>query len=833
MPSRKLPFLLVMFVVSHAHTLAQGLTPGAVAVPYSQARHDALIKQYRNGEREAALSSLSAWVSGDARHQLSAAQSVRVLADYLVWQQEQGHAAAAIAVIQTIAPEQLPDYALDALFSAARALRQVTLEAMVVQVLMRRHPMAFDARLKQTYWLIDSSQLPAAEAGLPALRQIAAGTVQQVQVLEAEELLAETREKWIAAIDLYARALALAPHRKDLQRQRLFLLSRTGAATFALEQARSGQAAAGPLFTPEEMRQLEQRAISDELKWALRDREVFGDERRFDALTTVLLKIEHLRNALADVPQMRELRASLDNDYLVALVARGRNDQAIALFHERQRQGIRFPYYVLAAVADACAQERDSRQAVQLYEQALKEGGNHLRMPSEAHIGLFYAYLDTGRFRSAEQLLVELEAATPLRNNLGKPNPEYLAIQSLQARYLLYTEREKLALERFEILHDVAPFNEDFSLGLAQALGQRGQMDASLSLLQAILTDRPTSLDARASYASALLAANRIGEGSRLVAQLQREFPEAAMVQRLVRANDALRGPSVEIASSAGRSSSGGGSVANSEQRIAVRGNSALFNDQWRVHAQKIFVHANTDQGNISRQRSEAGISWLNERWKIGAGLHHTAQASLAAGATAALTYRIDDQWRWSAFADSNSINLSAKAYADGVRGSEYNTGIVYVVNESRQFDTLYQHIGFSDGNRRHALSLSWSERWYSSPRAQFATTLSMAAALNGERPAAYFNPRTDASLEQVSRFQWLTWKRDERRLTQRIYGTLGWYRQAGQDGRPLWGIRYEHEWQLGERLALTYGAGLAAHPYDGVSDRRSYGYLNLSVPFD
>jgi len=64
------------------------------------------------------------------------------------------------------------------------------------------------------------------------------------------------------------------------------------------------------LYTTQEMRQLEQRAISDELKWALRDREVFGDERRFDALTTVLLKIEHLRNALADVPQMRELRAS-------------------------------------------------------------------------------------------------------------------------------------------------------------------------------------------------------------------------------------------------------------------------------------------------------------------------------------------------------------------------------------------------------------------------------------------------------------------------------------------------------------------------------------------
>jgi len=37
------------------------------------------------------------------------------------------------------------------------------------------------------------------------------------------------------------------------------------------------------------------------------------------------------------------------------------------------------------------------------------------------------------------------------------------------------------------------------------------------------------------------------------------------------------------------------------------------------------------------------------------------------------------------------------------------------------------------------ALSLSWSERWYSSPRAQFATTLSMAAALNGERPGGLF----------------------------------------------------------------------------------------------
>lgn len=832
MSSQKMYCLLVMFAAGHTNVLADPVTPAGAIPFYSTAQHDAVIDQYRHGERDAALSSLSAWLSADAGQQINAVQRVRVLADYLVLLQAQGRSAAAIEAVQTVALEQLPDYALDALFSAARAVRQVGLEAAVVQVLMQRHPASLDASLKQAYWLIDSARLQAAEALLPALYQKAIDTTQKVRVLEAEAFLHETRGKWLAAIDVYANALSLAPQRKDIQRQRLFLLSRTGAATFALEIARTENAAAVPLFTQGEMLQLEQRAVGDELKWALRDREVFGDERRFDALTKVLLKMAHLREALADLPQMHELRASLDNDYLVALVARGRNEEAIALFHERQREGGSFPYYVLAAVADACAQQRDSSQAVQLYEQALKEGGNNLRMPSEVHIGLFYAYLDTGRFRQAEQLLVELEAATPLRNNLGKPNPEYLAIQSLQARYLLYTEREKLALDRFEILHDTAPFNEDFSIGLAQALGQRGQVDASLSALEAILTDRPTSLDARGSYASALLAANRIGEGSRLVAQLQREFPETAMVQRLVRARDALHGPSVEIESSVGRSS-GSSSVANSEQRIAVRGNSALFNDQWRVYAQKIFTHANTDQGNIGRQRSEAGMSWLNERWKIAGGLHYTAPASPAVGATATLTYRIDDQWRWSAFADSNSINLSAKAYADGVHGREYNTGIAYVVNESRQFDSLYQHIDFSDGNRRHALSLSWSERWYSSPRAQFATTLSMAASLNGDRPASYFNPRTDASLEQVSRFQWLTWKRDERRLTQRIYGTLGWYQQAGQGGRPLWGIRYEHEWQLGERLALTYGAGLAVHPYDGVGDRRSYGYLNLSVPFD
>ena len=832
MASQKMHCLLVMFAVSHVQALANIATPDAPVVAYSPARHDAAIWQYKNGEPDAALSLLSAWLAGDVRQQITAAQRVRILSDYVALLQAQGRPVSAIEAAQSLPLEQLPEYALDALFGAARAVRQVHLEAAVVQVLMQRPPVSLDTRLKQIYWLIDTAQLQAAETALPALYQMADDDVQTVRVLEAEAFLAEAREKWISAVEVYAKALLLAPHRKDLQRQRLFLLSRAGAATFALKEARVENAAAKPLFSERDMRQLEQRAISEELKWALRDRDVFGDGRRFIALTKVLRKIERLRENLAAVPLTDALRFSLDNDYLVALVGRGRNQEAIALFRERQRQGTAFPYYVLAAVADACAQERDSIQAVELYEHALREAGNNLHMPSDVHIGLFYAYLDTGRFGAAERLLVALEAATPLHNNLGKPNAEYLAIQSLQARYLLYTERDKLALDRFEILHDSAPFNEDFSIGLAQALGQRGKTEASLTLLEAILTDRPASLDARGSYASALLAANRIREGRDLVAQLQLEFPEASMVRRLVRSSAALQGASVEIESSAGRSS-GSSRLVSSEQRIAVRGNSMLFDDQWRVYAQKIVTRASTDQGKLIRQRSEAGISWLNERWSLAGGIHRTEQTGSAIGVTATLNYRLDDQWRWSGIVDSNSSTLSSKAYADGVHGREYSTGIGYVVSESRQFDGNYQQIDFSDGNRRHAFSLSWSERWYSGPRAQFSTTLSMAATRNGVHPAAYFNPRTDTSIEQVSRYQWLTWKRDERRLTQRFYGTLGWYLQAGYGARPLWGIRYEHEWQLGERLALSYGVGLAAHPYDGVGDRRSYGYVNLSVPFD
>lgn len=831
--SKKMCCLLLVAAAVSTGAVVNVVAQDMAITGYSRALHDALLEQARAGQGELALQRFAQWLSGDPGRQVAGPERVRVLADYLVLLQRQGRAAEVLETARTNAWEALPEYALDALFSAARMHANTAMEGQVVQVLMSRSGVSLASRIKQIYWWIDSGNLPAAQAALSVLRTTAADATQQLQMLEAQAFLAETQHDWVAAEDAYTKALLLAPQRQDIQRQRLFLLSRSGAANFALETARANNhAQTAPLFTVIEMRQLEQQALAEELKWAIRERDIFGDARRFDTLTKVLKKMDILRAQLATAVDPDEiiLRDRLDSDYLVALVFRGRNQEAIQFFENLQRQRGVLPYYVLAAAADAYAQERRSDLAVPLYEQALLAGGKNLPMPGDVHIGLFYAYLDTGRFNQAERLLAELTAATPLRSNLGKPNPQYLAIQSLQARYFLYSEREHMAAERFSLLNIMAPFNEEFSMGLAQTFGQRGLLDASLARIETILSDTPDSLEARGAYASTLLALNRMHEGSDLVTQLAQDFPEAPMVRRLIRTREAIRGASVEMESGTGRGG-GGSSLSNSDWRFAVRGNSPLFDDQWRLYVQQFTARANTGDGRVVRHRSEAGVAWISGRWKIAGGVHYTYEGSRRVGATTTLSFRLDDHWRWTAFADSNSVNVPWKAYAGRLSGSEYHTGIGYVVNESRQFDSLYQRSDFSDGNQRNALSLSWSERWYSGPQAQLSTVLAVAAAANSNLPAAYFNPRTDASLELTARYQWLTWKRDDQRLTQRVYGTLGRYRQNDQRAMPMWGVRYEHEWQLGDRITLSYGLGLAVHPYDGVPDRRSYGYLNLSLP--
>jgi hypothetical protein len=60
----------------------------------------------------------------------------------------------------------------------------------------------------------------------------------------------------------------------------------------------------------------------------------------------------------------------------------------------------------------------------------------------------------------------------------------------------------------------------------------------------------------------------------------------------------------------------------------------------------------------------------------------------------------------------------------------------------------------------------------------------------------------------------------------------LGTYRQEGFGSGGTGGLRYEHEWNLDDRLTLLYGAQRTFHPYDGVREYMNWYNVMLNWRF-
>ena len=144
---------------------AAGVSAQTAPSTYSDSAHDALIARARGGDPASALPQLQAWLGQD----LKPAQRLRVEADTIALAQQAGQPKLAVQRARAAADlRALPDYALDAGYSAARSVPDTELEGFVVQALLRRHR-DFDTVLKETYWTIDSGEYSTANALLSVL----------------------------------------------------------------------------------------------------------------------------------------------------------------------------------------------------------------------------------------------------------------------------------------------------------------------------------------------------------------------------------------------------------------------------------------------------------------------------------------------------------------------------------------------------------------------------------------------------------------------------------------------------------------------------------------
>jgi biofilm PGA synthesis protein PgaA len=803
---------------------------------YSRAAHDAAVSSARDGSADTAahsLDQLQAWLMQD----LSPADRLRVQADSVVLATQAGQPVVALRDARSAPLAALPDYALDAVYRAARSVRDRDAEGEAVHLLIRRRP-DLDAFLREVYWLVDEEDYDTAHAVLVVLEQDPANQAtvrQRVQLFDARAMLEHARHNDALAFAAWTDALQLDPDDVEARRESTFWISEQGSPDRALHEAEAANArAAHPVFTSAEIAGLRQQATGEHVRWGARQRDTLPDAERWRELDQSLIDLDSQIAALDGHTDINSISLAnrLQFDLLVALNERGRYVACTDLYEQMRQRGIQLPYYSEAAVANAYAQQRRSDLAVPLNEAALRDGGDSIPVPSDIHTGLAYAYLDTGHFEQMDLLVRQLERQTPVdlkqTPERGRPNPAYGEVQALRALLDLYSNRDASAQARLDRLSSLAPYNGAYRSGQAHMLGLRSHPYAALGRFAEALTDHPDNIDARAGYASALFDAGRIRQGMALANRLEQSNPEHPAVRDVIRYRNALSGPNIVAEASGG---GGSGTISDYDWRSLARYSSALMDDQWRLFGEQFLGFGDTDIGHRLRSRSGAGVSWQKDGWNAELQATEVNYGQRSTGVAAAADYRATDHWQFSGSVDTNSNDVPLKAYVVGIAGTEYALGSTYIVNESRDFKLGVARIDYTDSNSHDGVSLAWHERWISQPRSILETWLSTDWGENQHPGRVYFSPRSDTSAELLTRYSYLTWKRDDREFTQNFYAGAGGYDQSGYGAKPLWDLRYEQRWSFHYAFDLHYGLGLLSHPYDGEQEQRWYGFVGVAMP--
>jgi biofilm PGA synthesis protein PgaA len=619
-------------------------------------------------------------------------------------------------------------------------------------------------------------------------------------------------------------------------------LAASVAATTAWEDAEAAERERPGSVPALKLAALQQQALAQKVRWAVAERDQRVGVERFNALDRVLAEFDsatdRLNAALAlaelgDEKAWHDLYVALKSDHMLALLERERPAQTIAMYDALRASGAELKPYALVVVAEALSQERRSAETIPLYEAALINDGNSSPMPVETQFGLIYAYLDNGRFEDAEALLVKIESETPallrLTPQAGRPNPEYTSVNGMRGFLLLYTNRLEQAQQHFDALLQEAPFNAGYGEGAAEVERLRGHPRAALAQYEALAANHPYDRNIRADRAQTLLDLNEFAAARRIGDSLAADYPDSIFVRKFEREQRAVTGAFLEVETSAGSGS--GSAIVDRSWNIDSRLSSGVMRDEWRVFYDQIVAGGETGAEKENWARGGLGLSWQRGGWLAEGKVQQANMGPYRSSVAGRLSYRIDDNWEVSGAVNGNSKDAPWKARISDIGARDAGATVSYLFNESRRFDVSWQRLKFSDTNRRDAVFVSWRERWISGPRLKLESLLSADTSSSRLQATPYFSPSHDASVQAGLNGEWLTWKADNRQFFQIFGVSTGGYRQADFGTKPLWNLRYEHQWNLGQKLQLRYGLSLSSHPYDGVREQQRSVFVNFLLP--
>ena len=507
-------------------------------------------------------------------------------------------------------------------------------------------------------------------------------------------------------------------------------------------------------------------------------------------------------------------------------------EKVIHEYHLLQSEGWTvFPSYVLEALADAWLYLKKPEIARSIYEEIIA----HQRNAFTAQIGLFYAYIESEDFESADKV-VELvrKEQQPWDfsdgNSKGAPNNKKFEADMAGGLNHYYRDELREADNYFTSMYEQAPANSDIIKELAEVYRSRGWPRLSRDTSQLGLGLEPEHRGLQIGMAHTLLELKEYKQAEKLIKKLGQLYPRDLHVQKLQRLWEIHNMRELRV--EAGYADSSGSTEGDRDMFLEGVLFSRPFHENYRAFAGYRFGFGRFPEGDEYFNRYGAGFEYrgpdltglVEATWNVAnggdPGLHLAAE------------WELNDYWSFPIELELFSSETPLRALKNGVEADAASVGFNYRESEAREFSLLTRFMDFSDGNFRTEIFTKFSQRLLTYPKYKLTAHLDVDGSSNSKNNTPYYNPEQDLTTTLTLDNLWRIWRRYDRSFSHRLTLSAGNYWQKDFGSDFIADTCYEHIHEAGYRLEVVYGVCYGRNVFDGDPENRVYAYSRLGWKF-
>lgn len=284
------------------------------------------------------------------------------------------------------------------------------------------------------------------------------------------------------ALAIYQRILQVAPQNTDVFKEQTFLLSNMRASLLSKQLQFQNVSQ----FNDEGLRSIAQEAVSQQIRFGEAELGLYWDKSRSKANEIAIeesFKLKSANNLAGDTDS--RLSRNSDWDRLIALRDGSKATTVISEYQEMRDKTLQSnntftpPSYALAAVADAYLYNKQPRQAIVMYKQALAQFKDGEEINNDWQLSLVYAYLDNNDYTDALALTNKVLNTTPpiiYKNIAGLEtiNPKYTQWRVMEILVHLYSDKLPQTNDLILKFRNIGPYNTEVrnaQASLSQAYG--------------------------------------------------------------------------------------------------------------------------------------------------------------------------------------------------------------------------------------------------------------------------------------------------------------------------------------------------------------------------